>query len=88
MPPIVARWRRRNECCDLVTRLLNHPDGDPNALETAWQNLVEAGGHPEADHLQPKIEGLIRRQQALGRRLQCFCGDHGGKRRPIDGRLE
>ena len=33
-------------------------------METAWQNLVEAGGHPEADHLQPKIEGLIRRQQA------------------------
>jgi tRNA A-37 threonylcarbamoyl transferase component Bud32 len=62
--PLVSAWRHRNQCCDLVLRLVDQLNGDPHALEAAWQNLLQAGGHPETDRVRPQIEKTIQRHRA------------------------
>lgn len=57
-------WRERNRACDAVLLLAKDAAADAAALSAAWQRLASLGGHPEAEPLRTKVEGLLKRQAA------------------------
>lgn len=62
--PEVRSWRERNQACDAVLALMNHPAADVGTLALAWSKLTSLGGHPDAEPQRPAIERALKRQKA------------------------
>ncbi len=66
----VESWRKRNGLCDQVLGILRSSDPDVVALQQAWKQLADLGGHAECDAQRPAVEKLVRRERAWRE----FCG--------------
>lgn len=60
----VVTWRKRNEACDALLKVLKQPVCDPAQLSNIWSSLQSLGGHPEADRCRSEVENRIKRDSA------------------------